>query len=308
MRKYVLLMLGFVMLSCNLFKEKHQYTFVYGFNDEENIFGDHINKTINVIKKRLDYFGFDFEVSKQGNKNIHVKIIAYELDDQRINNLILNEGKLEFWELYKGEELYSFFSELNVKYEENLKSPDTTSLFDRIVSMGYQGGPIIFNIKVKDTALFNEVLHRPESRFLLTYEYKHTKFLWGIPDSNNDVPLYVAKSNKENKPPLTGESIIEAVQVYDVVGRPSISIIMDRYGAITWERITGKAFNNNTCIAITLNGLVYSAPGVTSGPIKGGMSEISGDFTLEQAQDLANVLSSHAPIPKLELLQFSKSE
>ena len=135
-------------------------------------------------------------------------------------------------------------------------------------------------------------------------KYFNTKFLWGIPDDNHHIPLYLAKSNIENKAPLNGESIIEAFQNYDVLGRPTISINMDQNGALIWERLTGNASNNSTNIAITLNNLVFSAPSVNSGPIKAGQSEISGDFTLQQAQDLAIVLSSQKEISRLKLLQY----
>ena len=54
--------------------------------------------------------------------------------------------------------------------------------------------------------------------------------------------------------------------------------------------MTGEAYQNQSQIAIVLDDIVYSAPGVTSGPIAGGRSQISGDFTVNQGQDLANVL------------------
>ena len=61
-------------------------------------------------------------------------------------------------------------------------------------------------------------------------------------------------------------------------------------GAKLWEDLTGDAYKNSYNIAIVLDETVYSAPGVTSGPISGGRSEITGDFSLNDAIDLANVL------------------
>ena len=65
---------------------------------------------------------------------------------------------------------------------------------------------------------------------------------------------------------------------------------MNLKGAKIWEKMTGNAFNTGGQIAIVLDDIVYSPPGVTSGPISGGNSEISGTFTLNEAVDLANVL------------------
>tara|TARA_B100001093_G_scaffold519638_1_gene609592 strand:+ start:1 stop:1740 length:1740 start_codon:yes stop_codon:yes gene_type:complete len=65
---------------------------------------------------------------------------------------------------------------------------------------------------------------------------------------------------------------------------------MNTKGAKIWEEMTGEAFNQNSQIAIVLDDVVYSAPGVNSGPISGGNSEISGSFNLNEAIDLANVL------------------
>ena len=96
--------------------------------------------------------------------------------------------------------------------------------------------------------------------------------------------------------------ITDARQSFGYTDKPEIVIEMNNEGALIWERITGEAFKNNTKIAITLNDIVYSAPGVTSGPISGGRSSISGNFTLQEAQDLAIILSSQGSIPKLKLV------
>ena len=65
---------------------------------------------------------------------------------------------------------------------------------------------------------------------------------------------------------------------------------MNGKGSKIWEDLTDQAYKNNSNIAIVLDEIVYSAPGVSSGPISGGRSEITGDFSLNEAIDLANVL------------------
>jgi SecD/SecF fusion protein len=65
---------------------------------------------------------------------------------------------------------------------------------------------------------------------------------------------------------------------------------MNGKGAKVWEEMTGYASENQSQIAIVLDDIVYSAPGVSSGAISGGRSEITGDFSITEGQDLANVL------------------
>ena len=88
---------------------------------------------------------------------------------------------------------------------------------------------------------------------------------------------------------LDGGCITDARQDFSTVGGNEISMTMNNEGARDWKRITGD--NVGKCIAIVLDDLVYSAP-VVNGEIAGGRSSITGDFTLEEAKDLANILKS----------------
>ena len=131
----------------------------------------------------------------------------------------------------------------------------------------------------------------PEIRQLLPSSKRYTRFLFGKPDINsNVVDLYAIQSNRNNKPPLGGSVVVDASQSYDQVGSPAVSMQMNGKGARTWEEMTGKAYKDKSNIAIVLDDIVYSAPGVSRGAISGGRSEISGQFTLNEAIDLANVL------------------
>jgi SecD/SecF fusion protein len=84
--------------------------------------------------------------------------------------------------------------------------------------------------------------------------------------------------------------VVDATQSYDQVGSPAVSMQMNGKGARKWEEMTGNAYRDKSNIAIVLDEIVYSAPGVSKGAISGGRSEISGEFTLNEAIDLANVL------------------
>ena len=115
--------------------------------------------------------------------------------------------------------------------------------------------------------------------------------MWGIPDPETKiVDLYIIKANRNNIPPLGGGVVVDASQGYDMAQNPAVNMQMNGMGAKLWEDLTGDAYKNSYNIAIVLDETVYSAPGVTSGPISGGRSEITGDFSLNDAIDLANVL------------------
>jgi SecD/SecF fusion protein len=173
-------------------------------------------------------------------------------------------------------------------------------IIDLFRGQGYQGGPIIALFEAKDQQTVTDYLNRPEVRSLLSPEQRFVKFVWGIPqvqatanDQDNSievVELYALKGNRENKPELSGAVITDARQAYSPTGLPTVSMQMNGKGAKIWEDMTGRAFNQGSQIAIVLDEIVYSAPGVTTGAISGGNSEISGSFTLNEAVDLANVL------------------
>ncbi len=102
--------------------------------------------------------------------------------------------------------------------------------------------------------------------------------------------LYAIRvTDRNGRAPLEGDVITDASDTYDQNGRPCVSMAMNVDGARRWASLT-KA-NVNKCIAIVLDGNVYSAPNVNN-EITGGRSEITGHFTAEQTKDLANVLKS----------------
>ena len=164
-------------------------------------------------------------------------------------------------------------------------------LLDLIIGTGFQGGPVLAQFNQKDKELVNEYLSNPRVRQLLPPSKRYTKFLWGLPDTeSNIVDLFVLKSNRRDLPPLSGSVVVDASQSYDQFGNPAVVMQMNGTGARVWEELTGQAYANETNIAIVLDEMVYSAPGVTSGAISGGRSEITGNFSLDEALDLANVL------------------
>ncbi len=166
-------------------------------------------------------------------------------------------------------------------------------LLNLVRGFGAPQGPVIAQFALKDTAKVNDILHNPAIRSLLPADMKYARFAWGIPDEKtNIIGLYALKSNKENIAPLTGSIVTAASQTYDQMSRPAVSLEMNPKGAKIWEQMTGIAYKQNSQIAIVLDNVVYSAPGVTTGAIAGGRSQITGNFTVNEAKDLATVLEA----------------
>lgn len=174
------------------------------------------------------------------------------------------------------------------------EAADTSApLMSLVRGMGYETGPVLAEFYVQDTAKVNSYLKEPKVRALLSNEQKYARFAWGLPDEKTDiVGLYAIKSNKRDEAPLTGSAVTDATQTYDQMSRIAVSLEMNAQGARVWEELTGEAYRQNTQIAIVLDNTVYSAPGVTSGPISGGRSEITGDFSIQEGKDLATVLKA----------------
>ncbi len=152
-------------------------------------------------------------------------------------------------------------------------------------------GPVIGTAYASDTAVVNRYLAIPQVKALLP---RDVKLLWGVKPmtgSESVFELYAIKANtRDGKAPLDGGVVVEAREQYAQHGSSAeVSMIMNPSGARTWARLT--ADNVGRCIAIVLDGYVYSAP-VVHGEITGGQSSISGQFTINEARDLANVLKS----------------
>ena len=177
-------------------------------------------------------------------------------------------------------------------------------ILDRIVGQGFQGGPVLAQFNTRDSDLIMGYLNQPEVRKLLPSEYRYIRFAWGKPLSEGSVvELFALKSNRDNIAPLSGGVVVDALQTFDQLGNPAVSMQMDSRGSRIWETMTGKAYKDASNIAIVLDEIVYSAPGVSSGAISGGRSEITGNFTLNEAVDLANVLRAGKLPASAEIIQ-----
>ncbi|TBX70351.1 protein translocase subunit SecDF [Flavobacterium silvisoli] len=298
-----------------------------------------VESAFGVLRSRIDKFGVTQpNIAKLGQTGRILIELPGAKDVDRIKKLVSSKAELEFWETYKAEEMMGFLGSANealkatVKPEEKAaaakptdsisklltdKEKDSTAtkkgnnpLFDKFISQG--GGPVLVIASTKDTAAINGYLKRPEIRSLLPADKRYAKFVWGKPDVKVDektkketetVDLYALKGNRDNTAPLSGGVIVDARDTFDQMGKPAVSMQMNGQGAKVWEELTGRAYTQKSFIAIALDDMVYSAPGVTSGPIAGGRSEISGNFNVTETKDLANVLRAGKLPAAAEIVQ-----
>ena len=298
-----------------------------------------VESAFGVLRSRIDKFGVTQpNIAKLGQTGRILIELPGAKDVDRIKKLVSSKAELEFWETYKSEELMGFLQSANealkatVKSDEMIetakptdsltklltdKDKDSTAtkkgknpLFDKFVSQG--GGPVLVVALTKDTAVINGYFKRPEIRNLLPADKRYAKFVWGKVNVQVDdktkketesVDLYALKGNRDNIAPMSGGVIIDARDTFDQMGKPAVSMQMNGQGAKVWEELTGRAFTQKSFIAIALDDVVYSAPGVTSGPIAGGRSEITGSFEVAETQDLANVLRAGKLPAAAEIIQ-----
>lgn len=155
----------------------------------------------------------------------------------------------------------------------------------------YAQGPVVGYAQAKDRAAIDRMIAMGVEKKIV--DGRLVKFLWDAKPINENSDVYalyaIRVTTRDGSPLLDGSVITDARQDFSQVGGNEISMTMNTEGAREWKRITGE--NVGKCVAIVLDNLVYSAPVVNS-EIAGGRSSITGQFTLEEAKDLANILKS----------------
>jgi SecD/SecF fusion protein len=186
--------------------------------------------------------------------------------------------------------------------ETALADSDSTS--NQLDSLNAQVSPLFSLTKaqggliydVRDTAVIGQIIRRGDVKSLLP---RTVKPLWEVKPTINEqtgeelLQLYFVTVGRGGKAQLSGEVITDARQELDEYARPAVSMQMNAQGTREWRKITAAAANKNPRgrIAIVLDNLVYSAPSV-NGEIPNGNSQISGNFTIDEAKDLANILKA----------------
>jgi SecD/SecF fusion protein len=288
-------------------------------NTLQGIAKNAINQTYKVLQKRIDQFGVaQPSINLDVNKGIINVELAGVQDATRVRNLLQASAYLQFWEVYNIGEIGKNIDDADKALADYLSgvSSDTVKNTAKAAAdsakllanehplasvihfigpqQGSDGKPqyysAIANVEQKDTSLANQYLSMDVVRNNFP---PNIKFLYGLQQKNEKTgqryfELYAIKTVPgSEKAKLEGEGVEDSRSDYDERGRPAIKMTMTPTGSRVWAKMT--ADNVNRPIAIVLDDIVYSAPNV-NGPIEGGNSEISGNFTVEEAQDLASIL------------------
>ena len=290
-----------------------------------------VEASFNVLRTRIDRFGVVAPNLQrlEGQGRILVELPGVK-DPERVRELLQRSANLQFWRTYKYEEIASDLQGLSARLlalsapeAQPIPVPAESPLDDSLavvevqepapaakapvavrdtlsnyLMLGGRGGATVGMARDKDR-------NRIDSLLAIAYEYQllpeDLTLLWGakaIQDPQTRkvtdlYELYAIRTNRSGKPDLSGDVVTTAKADVDNRGiggvNPHVSMSMNPEGAQIWARLTKE--NEKRSIAIVLDGVVYSAPNVEN-EITGGQSSISGNFTIEEATDLANVLNS----------------
>ena len=286
-----------------------------------------ISNSFNVLRNRIDRFGVTQpSIQKIGNTGRILVELPGVKEPERVRKLLQGTASLEFWTTFDAAEITPYLQEANnllAQYaaadetpaasddakgdivSEELKAQSegednlaayrkANPLFSVLQPSNYRGNACIGYAAAADTAAVNRYLSMPEVSALFPAEFRP---MWTVKPSeymqaDNIFELIAIKaSSRDGKAPLDGGVVTDArVTTNDRRGgSPSVSMTMNAEGANIWARLTKE--NIGKQIAIVLDGTVYSYPTV-NGEITGGSSEITGNFDMEEATDLTNVLKS----------------
>ena len=250
-----------------------------------------LDNSFNVLRTRIDRFGVvqpNIQTVEGGRGRILIELPGVT-DKDRVERLLQGSANLQFWETYNAAEIATdvlpAFNELNT----NLATEENEAPLFSVLQLQQGANAIVGYAQAKDTAVVNNILAGAYADG--TFMKEDIRFSWGVSaaDGMSIFELYALKTGYNGAASLEGNVIDDAKAEFSQSGSPCVTMKMTADAARTWAQLT-KA-NVNNAIAIVLDNAVYSAPNV-SGEITGGRSEITGNFTIEQTQDLANVLRS----------------
>ena len=291
-----------------------------------------IANSYNVLRSRIDRFGVaQPNIQRLENSGRILVELPGVKEPERVRKLLQGTASLEFWATYDNDEVLpqlqranNVLRNLNVNGVEvakeqkaeaaegdlvaelegaevsadaelaayNKANPLFAKLMPAVDGAGraYRG-PVVGHAMSYDMEAIDEMLAMPQVKAIINPD---VRFMWSakaVDEAGTMYELYAIKADgRDGKAPLDGGSVVDASPQYSQRGGAAeVDMVMNTSGANVWARLT-KA-NIGKSIAIVLDGVVYSAPTVQN-EITGGRSAITGNFTLTEATDLANVLKS----------------
>ncbi|MDZ7613207.1 MAG: protein translocase subunit SecDF [Flavobacteriaceae bacterium] len=285
-----------------------------------------INTAFEVLRSRIDRFGVTSpSIQRVGESGRILIELPGAKDIDRVRKLLQSTAELQFWEVYTNQEIAQFLISANTTLANSQEQKSETVAVDsvkradevdallgeikdsvdakalnplfavlmpNIPQSPNELSSVVGTASVADTAKVNEYLARTEVRSLLPVEMKFAKFLWDAkPIENTEaINLYAIRSNRDDVAPIQGDVIIDAAQVFDQLGaNPEVTMAMNSKGTKDWAKMTTD--NVGKFVAVVLDDYVYSAPRVNDA-ITQGRTSITGQFSIQEAQDLANALKS----------------
>ena len=273
-----------------------------------------VDAAFNIFRTRIDQFGVVApNIQKLQDKTGQILLeLPGVKEPERVTELLKSSANLEFFEVYNAEEVGSALSNLSMQFA----AQDTVNKVQLMELLGgglQQGTPVIGMVKTENRMMVDSILNSSLAKSILPSNFSAK---WQI--KADEVPVtddkgqVVKKENGENRttpywslialkgePVLEGDVVTSASTEYDNMQGNVVSMRMSDRGAHQWANITGN--NIGRAIAIVLDGKVYSAPRVNN-RIEGGSSQITGNFTPEEANDLANVLKSGKMSAKVDVV------
>lgn len=283
------------------------------------------NNTYRILRTRIDKFGV---ASPNINKDPSKAIISIELaganDPERVRRYLQSTANLQFFEVYNLSEVAEGIKNADKTVQDYLNgikpSLDTLKAGDssktakvdtsknkineapirKLVQFNqpYQSktGKTIFPsslgyIQSSDTGLLNSYLRMDivKSKFPQNLAFMYGKVDSDDPKTRNILQLYAIKTLDNGFAELEGEHVTDAKQDFDERGKVAIKMNMDKQGSNIWAKMTAR--NIDKPVAIVLDNFVYSAPTVNDA-ITTGSSQISGNYSAKEAQDLSEILTS----------------
>ena len=271
---------------------------------------DRVSSSTNVLRSRIDQFGVVApniqELEKDGQILLELPGVK---EHDRVRDLLKSSANLEFYETMPVQEFAGAIAQL-----DNALRADTLGAGKGLSEYFFQlgnVGPVELGVAtaMKRPAI-DSLLASPQAKQLLP---GNLKLAWQVKPQTvevNDtatgatrrIDLYtlVALKTTNGKPALSGDVVTSATSDFDnMQGGNYVSMNMKPDAAKQWARIT--AANIEKQVAIVLDGQVYSAPRVNN-VIEGGRSSITGNFTTDEAKDLANVLKSGKMAAKVDII------
>lgn len=272
---------------------------------------DRVSSSTNVLRSRIDQFGVVApniqELEKDGQILLELPGVK---EHDRVRELLKSSANLEFYETMTMNEWQGALAQLDAALRADSTS-NGMGLSGYFLQMGNQYNPIVVGTSTAaNRAAIDSIMASPlAKRYLpgnlkLAWEVKPqtAEFTDTVTGKKRTIDLYtlIALKTSNGKAALSGDVVTSATSDFDnMQGGNYVSMNMKPDAARQWARIT--AANLEKQVAIVLDDQVYSAPRVNS-VIEDGRSSITGDFTTDEAKDLANVLKSGKMAAKVDII------